>query len=254
MKPQTDYWKSFWDEQARGAGSDYALNRRTSVRVARLEEESLKQFVEAVDPRPGDVVLDAGCGSGRNISILSPLVKEIVGMDYAEHMLVRAGERVAQEKLNNVKLMPGDVTRLQFPSNTFDKVVCASVLQYLDDEDCALALREMVRVCKSGGTLVMHIKNGASLYGVSLKLLRPVARLFGRQMKPEFYRSRRWHERTLQRDGATVTDYDGFGILTFVPLPQRAVGWLLNCEMCAPVPRFLKKGAVNYKMTVRVSK
>ncbi len=254
MKPQTDYWRNWWDEQARKASSDYALNRRTSIRVTQLEEKSLRQFLAAVNPSASDVVLDAGCGSGRNISVLSPLVKEITGIDYADHMVQRARERVVQESLTNVKLLTADITRLDFPSNTFDKVVCASVLQYLDDEDCGLALREMIRVCKPGGTLVMHIKNGASLYGLSLKVLRPIARLLGRKMKPEFYRSRRWHEKTLRKENATVADHEGFGILTFVPLPQRIVGWLLNCEMRVPVPRFLKKVAVNCQMTVRVSK
>lgn len=254
MKPESDYWRHWWDEQARQSSSDYALNRRTSVRVAELEERSLRQFVASVDPRAEDVVLDAGCGSGRNISILSPLVREIVGIDYAEHMIERAQERVAEENLKNVKLMVGDVVTLQFASGAFDKVICASVLQYLDDRDCAAALREMVRVCKPGGRLVVHIKNGASLYGLSLKLLRPVARLLGRKMKPEHYRSGGWHKRVLREAGATVTDHDGFGIFTFVPLPQRIVGWLLNCEMRMPVPRFLKNVAVNCQMTVDVRK
>ena len=58
----------------------------------------------------------------------------------------------------------------------------------------------------------------------------------------------------LQREGGIRVDYDGFGILTFVPLPQWIVAALLRCEMRFGVPKFLKKYAVNYKMTVRVDK
>jgi ubiquinone/menaquinone biosynthesis C-methylase UbiE len=250
----TDYWKTWWNEQARNSVSDFALNRMTSLRLARLEQRELNNFIRAVDPQPNDVVLDAGCGSGRNISILSSRVRRIVGIDYSEEMIRRAVERAEGEKLSNVNVLQGDVTSLSFPPNTFDKVICASVLQYLNDTDCALALREMVRVCKPGGTLLLHIKNGTSLYGLSLKILRPLCRILGRQMKPEYYRSRGWHVRTLRAESSTITDYDGFGILTFVPLPQWIVGFLLQCEIYLPVPKRMKNFAVNYKLTARINK
>jgi ubiquinone/menaquinone biosynthesis C-methylase UbiE len=200
------------------------------------------------------VVLDAGCGSGRNISILSPLVGAVTGIDYSEKMIERAKERVAAEKLSNATLMQGDITSLQFSDDTFDKVVCASVLQYLDDADCARALHEMVRVCKPGGRLILHVKNGTSLYGLSLKILRPIARLVAKKMKPEFYRSRAWHERALTGEATRIVDHDGFGIFTFVPLPQRVVSRLLQCELRCGGPRFLKRFAVNYKLTALVEK
>jgi ubiquinone/menaquinone biosynthesis C-methylase UbiE len=252
VKPRADYWKNWWNGQARHSGSDYALNRQTSLRLESLEEKSLSQFLAAVSPQKHDEVLDAGCGSGRNISILSPLVKQIVGIDYSEEMIKRARERVASEDLHNVDLMQGDVTSMQFPSASFHKVICTSVLQYLDDESCAVALRELVRVCKPGGRLVIHLKNGTSLYGLSLAILRPIAALLGKQMKPECYRPRRWYERMLENVGARVLSYDGFGIVTFVPMPQRVVRFLLECEMRFPFAPFLKKLAVNYQVTLQV--
>jgi Methylase involved in ubiquinone/menaquinone biosynthesis len=254
VKLERHYWRDFWNEQARHSGSDYALNRGTNIRLNELEQRELQQFLKAVTPCSSDVVLDAGCGSGRNISVLSPLVGAIVGMDYSEQMIERAKERVAAEKLSNVTLIQGDVTSLQFSDNTFDKVICASVLQYLDDADCAQALHEMVRVCKPGGRLILHVKNGTSLYGLSLKLLRPIARLVAKKMKPEFYRSRAWHERTLTREATRILDHDGFGIFTFVPLPQRVVSRLLQCELRCGGPAFLKRFAVNYKLTALVEK
>jgi ubiquinone/menaquinone biosynthesis C-methylase UbiE len=160
-KSDGDYWKQWWNHQASASASDYSLNRGTTLRLEEIERASLRQFIKAVDPQPDDVVLDAGCGSGRNISTLSPLVKQAVGIDYSEQMLKRARSNIAQEKLSNVMLMTGDITELPFSADAFDKVVCASVLQYLDDAQCAAALREMVRVCKPGGRLILHIKNGA---------------------------------------------------------------------------------------------
>ena len=86
-----------------------------SLRLEALEQKALRQFIEAVDPQPDDVIFDAGCGSGRNISLLGPMVKEVVGMDYSEEMLQRAREMVSREALSNVKLLPGDVTKTPIP-------------------------------------------------------------------------------------------------------------------------------------------
>ena len=73
-------------------------------------------------------------------------------------------------------------------------------------------------------------------------------------MKPEFYRSRAWHLAVLQKMGASVIQADGFGLLTFVPLPGAVVGMLLNLETKVGLPPFLKRFTVNYKMTCRVAK
>ena len=94
------------------------------------------------EPRTSDVILDAGCGSGRNLSILSGRVKEVVGLDFSEEMSERAQERVQSEHLSNASLVRGTVTDIKFPDARFDKVVCASVLQYLDTADCEISFRE----------------------------------------------------------------------------------------------------------------
>jgi SAM-dependent methyltransferase len=254
MSSSSEYWKHWWNEQARTASSDFALNRRTAVRIDPIEKHAVEQLLTAVAPRPADAILDAGCGSGRNISILAPHVDQIIGVDYSDEMLVRAGQRIRSENLSNARLLRADVTQLPFAANSFDAVVCASVLQYLDDAECAVAIHELVRVTKPGGRLVLHIKNGTSLYGLSLGFSRLVSRLIDRPTKPEHYRPRRWHEQELAAADAQVTDCDGFGIFTFVPLPRRVVTGLLQLEAHVPIPRRMRQFAVNYQMTIRVDK
>jgi ubiquinone/menaquinone biosynthesis C-methylase UbiE len=253
MEPSTEFWRNWFDERAQKTDSDFVLNRGTSLRLEPLENRAQRQFLDAVDPKPTDVVLDAGCGSGRNISLLSPLVKEIVGLDFSAQMLRRAVERAQIEKLANVQFVSGSVTELKFADHSFDKVVCASVLQYLDDAQCALAIRELIRVCKPGGTLVLHVKNGTSLYALSLRLLRLTQRLLGMPMMPEYYRSRRWHLRTIENSGARLLDFDAFGIFTFVPLPRWAVQRLLQLELRIAKGKAFKQFGVNFKLTLRVN-
>lgn len=247
-----DYWKDWFDDRARNVTSDRFLNRGTKARLPKFEEEGYRQLFAAVNPSSDDILLDAGCGSGRNISLFHAHVRRIVGVDFSSEMLQKAGERVRSEGMANVELLQADVTALQFENHTFEKVVCASVLQYLDDDDCAQALREMMRVCKPGGRVVLHVKNGTSLYALSLSLARKVATLLGRRVKPEFYRSRAWHENVLTGAGGRVIDYDGFGIITFAPCPSFLTEWLLAFERLTFGWKPFKRFAVNYKLTVGV--
>ena len=110
----------------------------------------------------------------------------------------------------------------------------------------------MVRVCKDGGTIVIHAKNRTSLYGVSRTVVQFVGRLFRRRTTPDYYRRRVWYERTINRLGGRIVDYDSFWIFAFLPLPGSVVRRLLELEMLLVKGKWLKKFGLNYKMTVRV--
>ena len=252
MKTTTRFWKDWWNEFAKRPGADREADRGTSLRITELDRRSEQQFFEAVDPKSTDFVLDAGCGTGANISKIGDKVAEIVGVDLSEEMIKRAEQRIATESIKNVRLVLGDVTQLEFPSGAFDKVICTSVLQYLNDDECEAALREMVRVCKDGGTIVIHAKNRTSLYGVSRMVVQFVGRLFRRRTTPDYYRRRVWYERTINRLGGRIVDYDSFWIFAFLPLPGFVVRRLLELEMLLVKGKWLKKFGLNYKMTVRV--
>ena len=82
-----DFWQNWFNDSAQRAQSDYLLNRGTVVRLPEHEAEAQRQFLAAIDPQKSDVVLDAGCGSGENISWLHGLVQHIEGVDFAEMTL-----------------------------------------------------------------------------------------------------------------------------------------------------------------------
>lgn len=254
MKTNLSFWETWWDERAKRSRSDLEVDRGVSAQPLEVERRSEQQFLAALRPAPGDRVLDAGCGTGVNICKISPLVKEVVAIDLSKEMLGRAQKRIDAAKLRNVTLLKGGISRLEFRDNNFDKIICTSVLQYLDDNECRAALRECIRVCKPGGTLVIHAKNKTSLYGLSLMILKPVAKLFGRNRTPDVYRSRQWYERTLETFGGSIVGYDSFGIFTFVPLNRWLVRVILEIEAKRVRSMWLKRFGVNYKMTVRVNK
>lgn len=255
MKTTIRDWKAYWDDHAKGAGTDFDVDRGAGIaRVQALEDRVIRQFVEAVDPQPSDRLLDAGCGTGVNCSRFHAAVREIVAMDFSEEMIRRAEKRIALENIKNVRLLVGSVTKLEFPDDAFDKVICASVLQYLDDDECEAAFREMIRVCRHGGRIVIHAKNRSSLYGASLRLWRFMAKILRRRTKADHYRPRRWYREHLSRAGGRVVDWDSFGIFTLVRMPNAVVRLLLKLEASLPRPGFIKGLGVNCQITVKVDK
>lgn len=95
-------------------------------------------------------VLDAGCGTGAILQRLGNPERN-VGIDRAPEALAFCRQR----GLNNV--LQGDVVALPFPENSFDAVICSSVLYHQWVPDVPAALREMQRVLRPGGLLILNL-------------------------------------------------------------------------------------------------
>ncbi len=111
-------------------------------------EVSTAHTLAALDPREGESILDAGCGTGlllRRIAARDPSA-HLVGIDLTLAMIRRADARLSE-------LMVGDVCHLPLADESLDAVVLASVLQYLPSLDCALS--EVGRVLRRGGRVVI---------------------------------------------------------------------------------------------------
>lgn len=254
IKTTREFWKSWWNESARSDRPDREIDRGSSRRIDTLERLEEEKLIQALDPQKDDLVLDVGCGTGANFAKISASVRQIVGLDISEEQLKRAERTIQREKLNNVSLRVGSITDLEFPSNTFDKIICASVLQYLNDDECRAALVELIRVCKEGGTIVFHTKNRTSLYGLVREVTKTINASVGRRSMPDYYRPRRWYERILSEHGGIIEDSDSFGIFSFPRLPAAIGTRLLLIELNMPAIKALRAYGVNYKMTVRVDK
>jgi len=104
--------------------------------------------------RPGQAVLDAGCGPGTDTFDLEELVLpggRVVGVDSSEAMIAIARQR-SIARGSQAQLMVSDVCALELPDEAFDLVRC--VLLLLHVRDPAAALCEMVRVLRPGGQVV----------------------------------------------------------------------------------------------------
>jgi SAM-dependent methyltransferase len=108
----------------------------------------LGALIESVGPPPQARILDAGCGSGRNMVELARY-GEVSGVEISPMSAELAGERGVGE------VHTGSVLDLPFSDETFDLATCLDVIEHLDDDVAALG--ELRRVVRPGGSLIVTV-------------------------------------------------------------------------------------------------
>jgi demethylmenaquinone methyltransferase/2-methoxy-6-polyprenyl-1,4-benzoquinol methylase len=104
---------------------------------------------DALALRPGDRVLDLAAGTATSSAALAQTGAEVVGCDFSLGML-RVGKKAGHR---GVELVAGDALRLPFADASFDAVTISFGLR--NTADRGLALRELLRVTRPGGRLVV---------------------------------------------------------------------------------------------------
>lgn len=113
----------------------------------------LEPLVAAIDPGKDELCLDVAAGTGHVSRALAPHVRAIVALDAVEDMLVQGMEQARTSGLGNIVFQRGEALALPYPDETFDLVVTRLSLHHLSDPQRAVA--EMVRVCRTGGRVVL---------------------------------------------------------------------------------------------------
>jgi 2-polyprenyl-3-methyl-5-hydroxy-6-metoxy-1,4-benzoquinol methylase len=150
---------SFFDQHAKRWTSLYA--KKASFR------DRLALFVDAVTRAipAGGRVLDLGCGAG-NISLaLAERGYRVLGADGAPEMVREALAEAEKRGLKNAEFVEADITTLAMEPDSFDAVVCSSVIEYVQN-DAALLL-EMRRLLRPSGRLILSVPHRGSLAGMA---------------------------------------------------------------------------------------
>jgi SAM-dependent methyltransferase len=106
--------------------------------------------------RPGELVLDLGCGAGRHAFEASRRGARVVAFDYsAAELKDVAAMFAALEPAQLAVGVNGDATRLPFADGVFDRVIAAEVLEHIVDDEAAMA--ELARVLRPGGTMAVTV-------------------------------------------------------------------------------------------------
>ena len=148
--------------------------------------------VEVLGLRPGDRVLEVGCGTGRNLPYLMEAIGpegQMIGVDYTPEMLESVRERVRKNRWPNVRLVQADAASMDLEEAPFDGIV--SVLAVSCIPDHLKALEGCLNMLRPGGILSVC---DARPFPGKLRVLNPLIR-------PVYARSAAWNpDRDLPRD------------------------------------------------------
>lgn len=110
-------------------------------------------ILENLNMKGGDKVLDVGCGRGFYLNAISQLYPraEVTGVDSNLKYIETA------KKITKGKVILGDATKLPFPDNYFDRIICSEVLEHIANDN--LAISEIHRVLKRRGEAFISVPN-----------------------------------------------------------------------------------------------
>lgn len=124
------------------------------TRIASTMRESGERFARSLDVKPAMKVLDLGCGDGTTAIPLAQLDADVIGIDIARNLVEAGAARAAALRLNRVTFREGDACDLRdVADGAFDLTLTVFGAMFAPRPvDVA---REMVRVTKRGGRIVM---------------------------------------------------------------------------------------------------
>lgn len=150
-------WKQYFDQKAETHGADVQASDYFNEESFFMQRDHTLRWLGEVK---GKEVLDAGCGVG---AFSEPLVQHntVYGVDFSVKSLEHAAKR-------GLKTMSEDLTALPFEDGKFDVVLCIGVIQLIEQYEAVV--KELSRVTKPGGTMLIQTLNRGSVQRKLLKL------------------------------------------------------------------------------------
>lgn len=133
-----------------------------------------------------DAVLECACGTGAISRYIAPKCRLLIATDLSTGMLRQAVQKCYQ--FPNAKFRYADLMHLKCRDERFDKVVAGNVIHLLDDPESAV--KELLRVCKLGGKLIIptYINDEGTQQRKAVLLLEKLGVQFKREFDFRSYR------------------------------------------------------------------
>ena len=133
------------------------------------------RVAEIAEIEVGQDVLDVACGTGslaRAARLETGLRGKIFGLDASEKML-----ESAHRQSSGIEWQLGDATKMPFVTNRFDRVICQFALMFIANR--VAAIKEMLRVCRPNGLIVVATWGPLQLGGAYDKLIKLINKYAG---------------------------------------------------------------------------
>ena len=133
--------------------------------------------------KPGMRIVDIGCGRGEVVYHAVQSGARVWGLDYSAEAVKIARstlkDNLDPEKSLNYMIEQCDATRLPFPSSSIDRVLMLDVIEHLTPIQLATSLKEVYRVLKPDGYLVVHTMPSLWYYRYGYRVFRFIQSLCG---------------------------------------------------------------------------
>lgn len=120
--------------------------------------EQLELLLQVAGLKPGDRLLDLGCGNGRIAEYISDRTgAHVTGLDYIPEAISSARQRTAA-KADRLDFAVGDINHLELPENSYEMILLSDTLYF--SEDYTATLRSLKHAMRSGGRLAIFYSHG----------------------------------------------------------------------------------------------
>ncbi|MBX7199754.1 MAG: class I SAM-dependent methyltransferase [Rhodospirillaceae bacterium] len=200
-KAVIDYW-----EQGAERYRDHAYKFNLKGERYPFYETRRSLMADMAKNLPRGKLLDAGCGGAALVIHFQSLGWDCYGFDGASNMVKVAHDNLKECGLETSRVTQGDVTDLRaYGDASFDIVISAGVMEYLNLEEEKRAMAEAHRVLKPGGHLLVENING--LFDIST-FNRFTMGFYADQVLPLFFQDKAERERLMKRIEGLVTNPD----------------------------------------------
>ena len=139
---------------------DIFLNEGGDTPRYLMEPSPLARMIQLVDPRPDDLVLDVGCGTGYSSAVLSHLAGAVIALESDEMLAARAGAVLGDLGFDSIAVVPGPLHEGLADEGPYDVIFVGGAVDAVPDA--------LVAQLKPGGRLVAVVGRGpagfATLY------------------------------------------------------------------------------------------
>jgi ubiquinone/menaquinone biosynthesis C-methylase UbiE len=153
-----------WNERMLEKYDPDAFHHHSNPFVRFIERMRVKAIFKVIEIKREDCIIEIGCGAGNVIEKASNC--KLFGVDISSSVLRKARQRLNER----VHLFQADAQNLPCKDQVFTHIICSEVLEHLLDPSAAI--KEMARILKTQGFVVLSVPNESMINRIKTVLIR----------------------------------------------------------------------------------